>query len=74
MDQQRYVIAVRRDARDRVPEGWVEALGAIEGVAIVGADNPARVQVDATPAAIAQARALCGDFAHVEPAIEHRPL
>jgi hypothetical protein len=70
----RYIIGIRREARDRVPPDWLEALAGIDGLTVVGAANPARVQVVASKQAIECARQLCAGYCHIESAIEHRPL
>jgi hypothetical protein len=67
-----YIIAVRRDARDRVSELWMNQLKAIDGLTLLGATNPTRVQVLATPDAIERVRELYGDSCHIEPVVEHR--
>ena len=68
-----YLIAVRRDARERVATDWTKALEGIEGLTIVGAANPTRIQVLASPEAIEQARQRVGGFSHIEPVIKHAP-
>jgi hypothetical protein len=69
---ERYVVAVRREARDRVPEDWQARVQATEGVAVEGAANPQRLQIRATGAAIAEVRRVFGEFLHIEPLISHR--
>ncbi|MEO7653507.1 MAG: hypothetical protein ABIZ80_23865 [Bryobacteraceae bacterium] len=70
MDQ--YVIAVRRDARGSAPADWSESLKRIPGLEIRGAGNASRVQVEASPEAIASVRKKLGAFCHIEPAIVHK--
>ena len=70
-DMQTYIIAVRRDARDRVSSVWPNQLKSIEGLTLLGASNPMRVQVLASPEAIERVRELYGDSCHIEPLIEH---
>ena len=71
---ERYIIGIRREARDRVPTNWLEALAGIEGLTVIGAANSARVQVVASAQAIERARQLCGGYCHIEAPIEHRPV
>lgn len=71
---QRYIIAIKRERRDTASSNWKEPLRSIAGLAIVGDDDPLRVQVEATDKAIAEARRLLGDCCHIEPIIMHRPL
>ena len=71
---QRYIIAIKRERRDTVSSNWKEPLRSIAGLAIVGDDDPLRVQVEATDEAIAEARRLLGDCCHIESVIMHRPL
>ncbi len=68
-----YVIAVRRDARDRAPADWIERLAAVPGLTVEGAAHPERVQVKANRPALARARVLVGGFCRIEPVIPHRP-
>ena len=69
---ERYIIAVRRDARETVPPDWSEKLGQIEDLTILGPANAKRVQVQASEEAIDRARRLLGDYCHIEPAIYHQ--
>lgn len=71
---QRYIIAIKREHRDTVPSHWKEPLRSIAGLAIVGDDDPLRVQVEATDEAIAEARRVLGDCCYIEPVIIHRRL
>jgi hypothetical protein len=66
-----YIIAVRRDARGRIPELWTNQLKEIDGLTLLGASNPMRVQVLASPAAIERVREIYGDCCSIEPLIEH---
>ena len=67
-----YVIAVRREARDRAPADLAEFLKGIDGLTIRGAANPARIQVEASPEAIEQARQKLGECCHIEAEIVHQ--
>jgi hypothetical protein len=69
-----YVIAVRREMRDQVPPGWDKLLADIDGLSIRGTANPNRIQVDASDAAIADARERLGDCFYIEPASIHKVL
>lgn len=70
----RYIIAIKRERRDTAPSHWKAPLRSIAGLAIVGDDDPLRIQVEATDEAIAEARQVMGDCCHIEPAITHRLL
>ena len=61
-----YWIAVKRDARDRVPHDWVERLKSIPGLKVPEGARAPRVRVEAEPDAIAVAKRLVGEFCHVE--------
>lgn len=63
----KYVVAVRRELRDRVGRDWSAPLGSIEDLEIVGAANPYRLRVEATEPAIELARARVGRICHIEP-------
>ena len=67
-----YIVAIRRDCRDRAPEDWVERLTHVEGVSIIGA-SARRAQIAADDGAVERLREDLGAYAHVEPVIEHRP-
>lgn len=69
----RYIIALKRECRDTAPSRWKEPLCSIARLAIVGDDDPTRVQVEASDEAIAAARQLLGDYCYIEPIIIHRP-
>ena len=66
-----YVIAIRREARDKAPPGWQELLQDIQGLTIHPAANPSRIQVEASAEAIERVRQLVGGFCHIEPVIYH---
>ena len=56
------------------PPRWSELVAEIEGLEIIGAAGDRRALVEATDAAIAEARAILGDAFHVEPVIHRDPL
>jgi len=68
-----YIIAVKREQRHKAEPDWVEVLRHIKGLKICGEANPFRTQIEATPAAIEEARYILGDLCYIEPAIEHTP-
>ena len=61
-----YWIAVKREARDRVPHDWVERLKSIPGLRVPEGARAPRVRVEAEPDAIAVAKRLVAEFCHVE--------
>ena len=67
-----YVVAVRRDQRDAVPDDWVDRLGATEGISVVGSSY-GRAQIVATKASLVKVREELGEFLHIEPVIPHYP-
>lgn len=62
----KYVIAVRRGLREEVGLGWSAPLSSINGLEIVGTANPYRLRVEATDAAIEQAREKFAPICHIE--------
>jgi hypothetical protein len=68
-----YVIAIKREARDIVPQDWIGLLGAQEGVEVLGA-GAKRVQIRATAKAIETVRNLFGRYCHIEKMNPHKPL
>ena len=66
MDDDRYVLAVKREKRPDVPRDWVETVRGTPGVVILGDANPARLQIQATPEAIETIRRALGDCIHIE--------
>jgi hypothetical protein len=70
---ERYVIAVRREARRSISSDWPALLKEVEDLTVVGDDNPNRIVVDASPDAIERLRARLGTFVHIEPLIPHHP-
>ena len=67
----RYIVAVRREERDRVPMNWVDRLRAIDGVTVLGAANPHRAVVEANAAAAVEIQDAVGEYCHVEEEILH---
>ncbi len=70
----RYVIAVKRDMRDRTPADWADRLRGIAGLRLLGDAGGNRVQVEADEQAIAEAKGLLSPYCHIEPLILHKPL
>lgn len=69
----RYIVAVKREARKSVSANWVDRILQIDGVEIVGSGST-RVQITATPEAIKILQGVLGEDFRIEPAITHRPL
>jgi hypothetical protein len=67
----RYIVAIRRERRGGAPADWVERLGELEGVSVVGASS-GRAQVAADEEGVQRLRDALGAYAHIEPVIEHR--
>ena len=70
MGQQKYIIAPKREFRNSVPPDWQERLKQIKGVRVI-ADQPARLQVQATPQVIAKVSSMFGGMYHIEAIIPH---
>jgi len=68
----RYVIAVKREERERAPSDLAAALREVAGLSVEESSNPRRVQVEASPEAIEETRRRFGDLFHIELAIPHR--
>jgi len=68
-----YIVAAKREARNRVNHDWVDRLRQIEGIEVVGT-SPVRVQIRATPTAIHALRKTLGNDFHIEPMIPHERL
>jgi|HubBroStandDraft_5_1064220.scaffolds.fasta_scaffold2330322_1 hypothetical protein len=66
-----YVIAIRREAREKVAPGWESSLIGIEGLFIRGVPNAGRIQVDASDLAIEDAKRRLGDSFYIEPTNAH---
>ena len=74
MDQDEvFVIAVKRERRDDVPPDWVEVVRDAPGVVVMGDASPYRLQVRASPEAIAQIRERLGNDLHIEKLVLHYP-
>jgi hypothetical protein len=69
-----YVIAVRREARERVAPGWERVLRGIDDLFIRGVANPDRIQVDASENAIEDARRRLGNAFYIERTNIHQRL
>jgi hypothetical protein len=67
----RYIISIKREGGADVSADWTEPLRGIKDLHIRGTVNPHRIQVDASDAAIAEARRLLSELCHIESAIPH---
>ena len=72
MADEYYIIAPKREYRDRVVPDWQERLGEIKGVRVLGGLGT-RIHIQATPEAIDRMRQLLGDTHHIEETIRHLP-
>ena len=70
MAEENYIIAPKRECRDRVAPDWQERLGEIKGIRVLGSLGE-RVRIQATPEAIDRVRRLLGDTHHIEETIRH---
>jgi len=68
-----YVIAVKREQRDTVPADWKQIVRDTPGVSVMGDASPFRLQVRASPDAIAVIRDRCSAYLHVEELNLHYP-
>ncbi len=68
-----YLIALKRERRQKAPDDWVEQIRAVPGVRLVGQSQPFMVRIQATPEALEKIHALVGDSCHIEPIILHHP-
>lgn len=66
-----YVVALRRESRGHAPADWVQQIGAIDGVSVVGSTDR-RAQVTADEAGLAKLRQSFGSEMLIEPVITHR--
>lgn len=72
MDQKDvFVIAVKRERRGDAPRNWIETVRGTSGVTVLGDASEARLQVRATPEAIARVRDLLSEYLHIERLIPH---
>jgi hypothetical protein len=70
VEPHRYIVALRRDQQADAPTDWVDRIGALEGVSLIGATGK-RAQVDADDDGLQRLRDEIGSFTHIEPVIEH---
>ena len=69
-----YIVAVKRQARDRVQEDWADALEELEGVELIpDAVNSNRRQVQATEEGIEAVRKALEETHYIEKVVTHRP-
>ena len=61
---ERFVLAVKREARDAVPVNWQQQVAALAGVRVIG--NRRGMTIEATPDAVAAIEARFGAWLHVE--------
>lgn len=72
MSERRFVIGVKRQARNLIPATWLEILAACPGVHIVGATgNRAVVEMD--DEGLATVRGRLGEWVHIEAETIHVP-
>jgi hypothetical protein len=72
MATNQYVVAWRRASRDHAPSDWLQKIGAIDGVSVVGATEH-RAQVTADEAGLARIQRDFGPEMLIEPVIVHHP-
>jgi hypothetical protein len=65
-----YVVALRRERRGHAPADWVQQIGAIDGISVVGSTEH-RAQVTADETGLAQLRQSFGSEMLIEPVIVH---
>jgi hypothetical protein len=68
-----YVVAIRREARSdtMTAETWVRQ---VPGVQVMGAGNPRRVVIEASPQAASEIERRFSDKVIVEPEVRHERL
>jgi hypothetical protein len=71
MEGEVFVLAVKRDRRDDVPDDWVDVVRGTSGLTVMGDADPTRLQVRATADAIEQVRNQLSDYLHIEKLIPH---
>jgi hypothetical protein len=72
MDQdEMFVIAVKRGRRGDAPQDWMETVRGTPGITVMGDASEARLQVRATPDAIARVRDQLSEYLHIEKLISH---
>ncbi len=71
MASQEYVVALRRETREQAPLNWVQRIGEIEGVSVVGSTDR-RAQVTADENGLAKLQQDFGSQMLIEPMIPHR--
>jgi len=71
----RYIVAVKREARNQMTEKLSDILDRVPGLQTVGGDEGSgRYQIEATPQAVDELHRISSDRLHVEPVIAHQPL
>jgi hypothetical protein len=71
----KYIIAIKREARDSLAGNLLEVVNKVPGVEPVGnSPSPWRLQVEATPEGITELQNATGDKLEVEPLIFHKTL
>lgn len=71
----RYIVAVKREARNKMTEKLSDILDRVPGLQTLGGDEwSGRYQIEATPQAVDELNRISSDFLHVEPLIAHQPL
>jgi hypothetical protein len=68
----KYIIAVKRDQRDKAPASLAEPLQDIEGLEICGDARRSRLMVEASAEAIEEVKQRLGEICYIELTIEHR--
>jgi hypothetical protein len=68
-----YVIGIKRERRDDVPADWREIVRGTSGVEVTGDASPVRLQIRASPEAVARLRERLSVYVHIEKVIRHYP-
>jgi len=66
-----FVIAVKRERRHDVPRDWITTVRGTSGITVIGEPSEARLQVRATPEALARVRDRLSAYLHIEKLISH---
>ncbi len=73
-NRMKLIISVRRSHRDEAPKDWIDQIQALEGIAVNESSLFGRIVVEVHNNAEEALRIKFGEYLHIEPFIEHKPM
>ena len=66
-----YVVAVKRECRDKAPDNWREMIQQLDGVKVIGSGTTRAIRICGPGGTGDNLAAAVGEYCHIEPVILH---